>query len=62
MDQYRKKNNRAAIIVAFIIFAVSFQIQAESKNGFNLDGPLIPVDEIYFGGPPKNGIPALDNH
>ncbi|MCP5246345.1 MAG: DUF3179 domain-containing protein [Burkholderiales bacterium] len=55
------KNYSVGAIVACIISALSCQIQAESKNGFSLDGALIPVDEIHFGGPPKDGIPALDN-
>ena len=34
---------------------------AQSKNGFNLEGSLIPVNEILSGGPAKDGIPAIDN-
>ncbi|MBV1921544.1 MAG: DUF3179 domain-containing protein [Pseudomonadales bacterium] len=30
-------------------------------NGFLLSEPLIPADEIYQGGPPRDGIPSLDN-
>lgn len=56
-----KKRNIVATIFAFIIFVVSLQIHAESKNGFSLDGALIPVDEIHLGDPPKDGIPALDH-
>lgn len=33
---------------------------AASKNGFNLDNASIPVAEILPGGPPRDGIPALD--
>ena len=29
-------------------------------NGFDLTGVLIPVEEILSGGPPKDGIPAID--
>lgn len=54
-----KKRHLAAFIVAFAFFCVSLQIHAESRNGFNLDEALIPIDEIHFGGPPKDGIPAL---
>jgi len=31
------------------------------KNDFNLEGTLIPADEIFSGGSPKDGIPAIDN-
>ncbi|HAA15794.1 MAG TPA: hypothetical protein DCE41_30425 [Cytophagales bacterium] len=33
--------------------------QAVSKNGFKLTNSLIPISEIYQGGPPRDGIPAL---
>lgn len=32
-----------------------------TKNGFNLDNSTIPVAEIHHGGPPKDGIPAIDS-
>ncbi|HIP77516.1 MAG TPA: DUF3179 domain-containing protein, partial [Kiloniellaceae bacterium] len=30
------------------------------KNGFDLEDALLPVDEIRQGGPPRDGIPAID--
>jgi hypothetical protein len=30
------------------------------KKGFTLNGLLIPANEIFDGGPPKDGIPAID--
>ncbi len=32
---------------------------AEVKNGFLLENPLVPVEMIRSGGPPRGGIPAL---
>jgi len=32
---------------------------AAEKNGFVLDGALIPIKEIRPGGPPRDGIPAI---
>lgn len=29
-------------------------------NGFNIEDPLVPADEIHHGGPPRDGIPAID--
>jgi hypothetical protein len=29
-------------------------------NGFNLDKPLIPKEQILSGGPPRDGIPSID--
>ncbi|WP_305907894.1 DUF3179 domain-containing protein [Methylomarinum sp. Ch1-1] len=34
---------------------------AQSKNGFDLTGALVPADHILSGGPVKDGIPAIDN-
>ena len=33
---------------------------SEQKNGFVLDGSLIPPQQIVRGGPEKDGIPAID--
>lgn len=33
---------------------------AGSYNGFRVDGALVPVDAIERGGPPRDGIPAID--
>lgn len=55
------KNKPHILLVIFILLAVSLQVSAASINGFNLDDALIPVDEIHSGGPPKDGIPSLDN-
>ena len=34
--------------------------QAVSKNGFDLNGALVPIKEILAGGPPRDGIPAIN--
>ncbi|MFN0302231.1 MAG: DUF3179 domain-containing protein [Burkholderiales bacterium] len=34
---------------------------AVELNGFDLSGALVPVAAIERGGPPKDGIPAIDN-
>lgn len=39
------------------ILANSWQL----RNGFTLDNLLIPETEIKGGGPPRDGIPAIDN-
>ncbi|MFT7688393.1 MAG: hypothetical protein ACI9FB_003756 [Candidatus Azotimanducaceae bacterium] len=33
---------------------------AISKNGFNLDNSSIPLNSILSGGPPRDGIPAIN--
>ncbi len=40
------------------IFATPFAA-AQALNGFVLDNPLVPVEKILPGGPPRDGIPAL---
>lgn len=55
-----KNNIFSFLFILFLFFGVQ-QTWAASKNGFNLDDVLIPADEIHFGGPPKDGIPALDH-
>lgn len=34
---------------------------AQTKKGFNLENSIIPISEIMDGGPPKDGIPSIDN-
>ncbi|MCZ4304148.1 DUF3179 domain-containing protein [Zoogloeaceae bacterium G21618-S1] len=33
---------------------------ADTKNGFDLTGSSVPVEDIHPGGPPRDGIPAID--
>ncbi len=35
-------------------------VHGASKNSFDLSGALVPADEILAGGPPRDGIPAID--
>ncbi len=53
-------------IVNIIFFTITIGLLngyclAQSKNGFNLDDTLVPVEEIHRGGPVKDGIPAIDH-
>lgn len=45
-----------------ILAVASFDaLQAQrTMNGFNLEGASIPISSIESGGPPRDGIPALD--
>ena len=45
----------------FIFSTIGFYANAKTKNGFLLDGASIPEREIHSGGPPRDGIPAI-NH
>ena len=48
------------IVVLWLLFLLGSMSLAQSKNGFNLENALIPVDKILSGGPEKEGIPAID--
>lgn len=43
-----------------LLLVGSLAIAAPVKNGFDLANALVPPDAIEQGGPPKDGIPALD--
>ncbi|MBC74573.1 MAG: hypothetical protein CME64_01010 [Halobacteriovoraceae bacterium] len=47
---------------AFILIFLSllFISATATKNGFELKDPLIPIDDILSGGPPRDGIPSID--
>ena len=47
--------------IALILCIFSSAVVSQELNGFNIDDALIPVEEIMPGGPPKDGIPSLDN-
>jgi hypothetical protein len=48
-------------LVTLVILLASQQTSAESKNGFELDGALVPPGEILNGGPGRDGIRSLDH-
>ena len=48
------------IILLLTLYFYSTLSVAQSKNGFDLHGSLIPVDQILSGGPAKDGIPSID--
>lgn len=50
---------RAACLILF--FYLTLSIQAQTLNGFTLDNALVNPSDIKKGGPPRNGIPALDH-
>ncbi len=50
--------SKLLIATAFLLFMIP--VYAVEKNGFVLDNSLIPADEILRGGPPRDGIPAID--
>ncbi len=51
---------RRALIVFLAGLFVCAPATAVQRNGFDLDDALVPVREIRAGGPPRDGIPAID--
>jgi len=49
------------VAIAVVALSVALAARAERMNGFELTGALVPLGEIHRGGPPKDGIPAIDN-
>ncbi len=47
-------------LVALLILADTGALARDEMNGFDVTTSLIPIDEIYRGGPPRDGIPAID--
>lgn len=61
-----KKNTQRLFIYPLLLILVLVlswsHIQAAFfNNGFDLAGSLIDPEEIHHGGPPKDGIPAIDH-
>lgn len=56
-------NKKTAIfwILSLCIVRGGVAIAEPVVNGFDLSGSRIPVDKIQSGGPPRDGIPSIDN-
>ena len=46
-----------AVLLAVILYATA----GSETNGFDLEGSLIPLEGIELGGPPRDGIPSIDD-
>lgn len=61
----KNKYARPAIYVLLVVVICGYFLRhpgfATSDNGFDITNTLIPAGQIYHGGPPKDGIPAIDN-
>jgi hypothetical protein len=48
------------LVCMLVLAGLTDAARAERKNGFELSGASIPIDEIQHGGPPRDGIPSID--
>jgi len=54
-------SSRSFLLLCGLFWMVANPALGQEKNGFDLSNALIPVDEILGGGPPRDGIPSIDN-
>ena len=47
--------------VSLLLFINGCSAKVERKNGFDLSNSIIDVSKIIAGGPPRDGIPAINN-
>ncbi len=50
-----------AVAMFLIRFLSAHAFSLSAHNGFELSDPLVPRAEIFHGGPPRDGIPAIDD-
>jgi len=57
------KKSRLWVLAGLLmgLFACKYALSAGPTNGFDLSNSLLPVEQIFHGGPPRDGIPALSN-
>jgi hypothetical protein len=63
--ELRRRIRRGLVAALVGVVAAALVVSAGAAaprelNGFDLAGALIPTEEILRGGPPRDGIPALD--
>ena len=46
--------------IQFFSFS-SMMAKSRVMNGFKIKDPLIPLEEIFSRGPPRDGIPSIDD-
>ena len=51
-----------AVFLTIALALYATESYSRTMNDFNLDGALIPVKEIRKGGPPRDGIPAINDN
>lgn len=55
-----KKLSKVSLFSIIPLF-LAIEGYPQSKNGFDLSNSTIPTKEIMGGGPPRDGIPSIDN-
>jgi len=58
--QHYFQRSLTQLVLMLLIISPQVACAQGSSNGFIIETPLIPRNEIYHGGPPRDGIPSLD--
>ena len=63
VTEIRERIEIRLLVLSTLFCLLSIQAAGSTieRNGFIIEDPLIPMNEIYSGGPARNGIPSLDN-
>jgi len=51
---------KTIFLASTLLLVTTMAAWAHTRNGFDLAGALVPISQIESGGPPKDGIPAID--
>jgi len=46
---------------ALTLFISPEHSESAQRNGFSIEDPLVPLEEILGGGPSRDGIPSIDS-
>lgn len=60
-ERWSRWIGNSLMLFAGISFVIIDVYSATPMNGFDIEGSLIPEDDIHHGGPPRDGIPALSH-
>ncbi len=63
MSFIASRKTRVLALLALLagVAVYQFALSAGSTNGFDLSNSILPRDQIFHGGPPRDGIPALSD-
>lgn len=60
VNSFRVLSISIPALVLLSLAVIPLRGDSETRNGFSLANSLIPIEAILPGGPPKDGIPAID--
>jgi hypothetical protein len=56
--RFTRRTGVLALVLSVLVAGAA--LSRPAHNGFDLSGSLVPPEEIHLGGPPRDGIPAID--